>query len=177
MAAVAVRRKPASWCNAWCLVASVMLSSCVSGSSSSARSRGAYVTTLSAYSRITKSGVLRLPSERSHVQAVARQRPSRRRNIETTAVGATAAHMTAAAEGEEKELRLLTWIEVEARIEREIAEVRRYFCILSSILLPGIKFSPIAADVVWLTHLHSRVLLLHCCCCTVPGSSIYNLYV
>lgn len=128
MAAVLARRKPAPWRNAWCLAASVLLFSCVSGSSFPARSRGAFVTTLSAYSSIKKSNGdngLQLPSEcSSYVQAVARKRSSCRRSIGTTAVGATAAHMTTAAEGGEKELRLLTWMEVEARIEREIAEVR-----------------------------------------------------
>lgn len=57
-----------------------------------------------------------------YVQAAGRNRASCRR---TTGATAAVQDTTAAeAEGEEeKELRLLTWMEVEARIERDIAKV------------------------------------------------------
>lgn len=72
--------------------------------------------------RKRKRNGLQLPN----VQAVRQNRAinSCRRSIETTGTTAAGRDNTAAEEEEEKELRLLTWMEVEARIERDIAEVR-----------------------------------------------------
>ena len=78
-----------------------------------------------------------------------RNRASCRRSIATA--GATAAVQDTtgaeAEEEEEKELRLLTWMEVEARIERDIAKVRFVSC--SCILFRRL---PLTADVVRLRH-------------------------